>query len=58
MDINFSYLSVCRSGYGCQTTLPKIIEHWKLALDQNKYIALDQNKYIALDQNKYISQPY
>ena len=26
-------------GYGCQTTLLKIIEDWKKALDQNKFVA-------------------
>lgn len=33
------YLSAFRSGYGCQTELLKVIEDWKLALDQNKYVA-------------------
>jgi hypothetical protein len=33
------FLSAFRSGYGCNTTLLKIIEDWKQALDQNKYIA-------------------
>ena len=26
-------------GYGCQTTLLKIMEGWKKALDQNKFVA-------------------
>ena len=34
-----SYLSAFRPGYGCQSALLKIIEDWKLGLDQNKYIA-------------------
>jgi hypothetical protein len=32
-------LSAFRSGYGCQTTLLKIIEDWKKALDENKFVA-------------------
>jgi hypothetical protein len=32
-------LSDFRKGYGCQTTLLKIIEDWKNALDQNKFVA-------------------
>ena len=31
-------LSAFRKGYGCQTTLLKIIEDWKKALDQNKFV--------------------
>ena len=26
-------------GYGCQSTLLRIIEDWKQALDENKYVA-------------------
>jgi hypothetical protein len=32
-------LSTFRKGFGCQTALLKIIEDWKKALDENKYIA-------------------
>ena len=32
-------LSAFRAGYGCQTALLKVIEDWKIALDENKYIA-------------------
>jgi hypothetical protein len=32
-------LSAFRSGYGCQTALLKIVEDWKEALDNNKYVA-------------------
>ena len=32
-------LSAFRPGFGCQTALLKIIEDWKKALDENKYIA-------------------
>ena len=32
-------LSAFRKGYGCQTALLKVIEDWKKALDQNKYVA-------------------
>ena len=31
-------LSAFRSGYGCQTALLKIIEDWKKALDENKFV--------------------
>ena len=33
------YLSAFRPGYGCQTVLLKVIEDWKRALDENKYLA-------------------
>ena len=32
-------LSAFRSGYGCQIALLKIIEDWKKALDENKFVA-------------------
>ena len=32
-------LSAFRSGFGCQTALLRIIEDWKKALDENKFIA-------------------
>jgi hypothetical protein len=32
-------LSAFRKGYGCQTALLKVIEDWKKALDQNRYVA-------------------
>jgi hypothetical protein len=32
-------LSAFRSGYGCQTALLKIIEDWKKALDENKFVS-------------------
>jgi hypothetical protein len=32
-------LSAFRSGHGCQTALLKIIEDWKKALDDNKFVA-------------------
>jgi hypothetical protein len=32
-------LSAVRSGFGCQTALLRIIEDWKKALDDNKFIA-------------------
>jgi hypothetical protein len=34
-----SQLSAFRKGYVCQTALLKVIEDWKKALDQNKYVA-------------------
>ena len=33
-----TFLSAFRKGYGCQTALLKVIEDWKKALDQNKYV--------------------
>jgi hypothetical protein len=33
------FLAAFRAGYGCQSTLLKIIEDWKRALDENKYVA-------------------
>ncbi|XP_062612802.1 uncharacterized protein LOC134274545, partial [Saccostrea cucullata] len=33
------YLAAFRSGYGCQSTLLRITEDWKRALDENKYVA-------------------
>ena len=33
-----SYLSAFRSGYGTQSTLLKIIEDWKKALDENNFV--------------------
>ena len=33
------FLAAFRAGYGCQTTLLRVIEDWKEALDENKYIA-------------------
>ena len=33
------FLSAFQKGYGCQTTLLKVIEDWKKALDENKYVA-------------------
>jgi hypothetical protein len=29
----------CHPGFGCQTALIKIIDDWKKALDDNKFIA-------------------
>ena len=34
-----TYLSAFRPGYGCQSTLLRIIEDWKQALDDKKYVA-------------------
>ena len=33
------HISAFRPGYGCQSTLLRIIEDWKQALDENKYVA-------------------
>ena len=33
------HLSAFRPGYGCQSTLLRITEDWKQALDENKYVA-------------------
>lgn len=34
-----SYLCAFRRGYGCQTTLLRLLEDWRAALDKNLYIA-------------------
>ena len=34
LSVNISF----RPGYGCQSTLLRIIEDWKQALDENKYV--------------------
>ena len=41
-----NFLSAFRKGYGCQTTLLKIIEDWKKALVQNKFVAAILNGFI------------
>ena len=33
------FLSAFRAQYGCQSTLSRVIEDWKQALDQNKFVA-------------------
>ena len=33
------FLAAFRSGYGCQSTLLRILEDWKKALDNDKYLA-------------------
>ncbi|MCU7801455.1 MAG: reverse transcriptase family protein, partial [gamma proteobacterium symbiont of Lucinoma myriamae] len=33
------YLCAFRKGHGCQTTLLRLIEDWKVALDKNEYVA-------------------
>ena len=33
-----TFLSAFLKGYGCQAALLKVIEDWKKALDQNKYV--------------------
>ena len=35
----YTYLSAFRPGYGCQSTLLRMIENWKQALGDNKYVA-------------------
>ena len=37
-DIFHSYLSAFRTSYGCQTTLLRIVEDWKEALDKNMFV--------------------
>ena len=37
-EIFHSYLSAFRTSYGCQTTLFRIVEDWKGALDKNLYV--------------------
>ena len=33
------FLAAFRSGFGCQSTLLRVIEDWKHALDKNEYLA-------------------
>ena len=37
-EIFHSYLSAFRTSYGCQTTLLRIVEDWKEALDKNMFV--------------------
>jgi hypothetical protein len=49
-------LSAFRSGFGCQTALLRIIEDWKKALDDNKFIAailMDQSNLLILTLEAY-----
>ena len=49
-------LSAFRSGIGCQTALLRIIEDWKKALDDNKFIAailMDQSNLLILTLEAY-----
>ena len=43
------FLSAFRAQYGCQSTLLRVIEDWKQALDQNRYVAA-----ILMDLSKAI----
>ena len=38
--LSSEYLSGFRRGYGCQHVLMRLIENWKLALDNKKIIDL------------------
>jgi hypothetical protein len=33
------YLCACKRGHGCQTTLLRLLEDWRNALDKNQYVA-------------------
>ena len=33
------YMCDFRKGHGCQTTLLRLLEDWKMALDRNEYVA-------------------
>ena len=39
LNIFDNFLCAFRKGYGCQTTLLRLLEDWKQALDKNEYIA-------------------
>ena len=39
-DIFDRYLCAFRKGQGCQTTLLRLLEDWKQALDKNEYVAV------------------
>jgi hypothetical protein len=57
-ELNFHFhpllsaLKKFRKGFRCQTALLKIIEDWKKALDENKYIAA-----ILMDLSKAFDGP-
>ena len=38
-NIFHNYLAAFRPGYGCQTTLLRLVEDWKMALDRNEHVA-------------------
>ena len=38
-NIFHDFLSAFRPGYGCQTTLLRLVEDWKAAMDDNKHVA-------------------
>jgi hypothetical protein len=52
-----SLLSAFRSGFGCQTVLLRIIEDWKKALDDNKFIAaILMDRQLLFFQERLIDQ--
>jgi hypothetical protein len=38
-NIFHTFLCTFRKGHGCQTTLLRLLEDWKTALDKNRYVA-------------------
>ena len=38
-NIFHAFLCTFRKGNGCQTTLLRLLEDWKTALDKNQYVA-------------------
>jgi hypothetical protein len=40
LNIFNNFLAAFRSGYGCQSTLLRILEDWKKALDNDEYLAV------------------
>ena len=38
-NIFHTFLCAFRKGHGCQTTLLRLLEDWKTALDKNQYVA-------------------
>jgi len=37
-NIFHDFLCAFRKGHGCQTTILRLLEDWKLALDKNSYV--------------------
>ena len=50
------FLAAFRSGFGCQSTLLRILEDWKKALDENKYVGailMDLSKLSTVSLTTY-----
>ena len=45
------YLCAFRRGHGCQTTLRRLLEDWRNALEKNQYVAHSQKSWVILLMN-------